>query len=208
MKKKNATYQGKMRNVEEKKKTFKKAVSKIMLKNGFSGLGINKVSREAGISKTLLYRYFGNFKNLVEQYSEELDFCKEHLDLASLPQLSEVAALKVMIAGQFKGLHENTELQRLMLWELFESNYNTISQLKKREAFGEKVLFNRAEKVVTDQQDFRALAAILIAATYYLATYSAVQKVDFCGINISEDKGRKRIIEAMHSILDCYSPPK
>lgn len=72
--KKRKPYSSSLRNVEEKKKRFKQAVGKILVCKGFNGLDINKISLEAWISKNLLYRYFGSYKNLIEQYGTEIDF--------------------------------------------------------------------------------------------------------------------------------------
>lgn len=199
---KKGTYKGKLRNAEEKKKVFRQAVSKIMLKKGFGNFGVNAIANEAGISKTLLYRYFGSCRNLLEQYSEAIDFWLNFLDADELAQLPEAERMKVIIMKQFDYLSASPEMQRLVLWGLFESNYNTATLLKKREEIGEHILLKQTDQLFAGKADFRATAAILVAATYHLATYASVQKITFCGINLSEDSGKKRIKEAMSRILD------
>jgi AcrR family transcriptional regulator len=47
------------------------AVKCIVRKEGFNGLGVNKVAREAGVSKCLIYRYFGSFEHLLSSSTVE-----------------------------------------------------------------------------------------------------------------------------------------
>ena len=41
---------------------------------GFRGIGINVVARRAGVSKELIYRYFGSMDNLIRQLMIREDY--------------------------------------------------------------------------------------------------------------------------------------
>ena len=45
------------------------AVGKIIREEGFKGLGINRIAKEAGCDKVLIYRYFGSMDGLIEGFS-------------------------------------------------------------------------------------------------------------------------------------------
>ena len=63
-----------MKDKDQTKKKLIAAVASIFKTVGHAGLGVNKVSRLAGVNKKLIYRYFGSFENLVEQYVVETDY--------------------------------------------------------------------------------------------------------------------------------------
>lgn len=202
MKKKKKQHNGIYRNVNEKKKRLKKAVGKILGEKGFGQLGVNKVSFEAGISKNLIYRYFGNYKTLIEQYSEDIDYWLSQVEKRDYSEMTEKDISKNLLAEQFNYLISNPEMRQLVLWELHESNYNTTSLLKKREQFAEHLILQKTDKTFDGTIDYRAVVAVLVAGVYHLAAYSSVQKATFCGIDLTQDKGRKRVLDAVNLILD------
>lgn len=63
-----------MKNKENTKKKLLEAVGNIMKDKGAAGLGVNKVAKKAGVSKMLIYRYFGSYETLIQTYIQEKDF--------------------------------------------------------------------------------------------------------------------------------------
>ena len=63
-----------MKNKEETKRKLVAAVAHIFQTEGYVGLGVNKVAKLAGVSKKLIYRYFGSFERLIEAYVMETDY--------------------------------------------------------------------------------------------------------------------------------------
>lgn len=49
------------KNKEQTKRRLIDAVGEIFRTSGYPGLGVNKVAKAAGVSKELIYRYFGSF---------------------------------------------------------------------------------------------------------------------------------------------------
>ena len=60
---------------------FQDAVLKLIADEGCGGLGINSVAHRAGADKVLIYRYFGDFKGLLQRVAESRQW---------LPTASEV----------------------------------------------------------------------------------------------------------------------
>ena len=58
------------------------AVDVILRDEGLEGLGINRVSTLAGVSKVLIYRYFGGLEGLLTRYIQE----KKFFDRSALPE--------------------------------------------------------------------------------------------------------------------------
>src|SRR5690606_18371288 len=152
--------------------------------------------------KNLIYRYFGNYKTLIEQYSEDIDYWLSQVEKRNYSEMTDKDISKNLLSEQFNYLFSNPEMRQLVLWELHESNYNTTTMLKKREQFAEHLFLQKADKTFDGIVDYRAVAAVLVASVYHLAAFSSVQKATFCGIDLTQDKGRKRILEAINLILD------
>ncbi len=197
--KKRGSYNGQIRNVKEKKKRFKETVGKIFTSRNFAELGVNKVANKSGISKSLLYRYFGNFNNLVEQFLLEHDYWSnvdQELSPKSEKQREEV---KDIFNGLFDYLVNKPEGSGLVAWELVEQNRPIFNMLKRRESVGDS-FFSRTDDNFGKEIDFRAISAILIGGIYYLSAYGFQQEVPFFGLEV--DKEGNRIMDAIDFLLD------
>lgn len=71
------------RDLTEKK--ILEAVGKIVEKDGFEAVGVNAVAAESGVSKVLIYRYFGSIDQLLAKYMEQNDFWLNY-NFENLPQ--------------------------------------------------------------------------------------------------------------------------
>ena len=58
--------------IEKDRETTEKrlltAVGEIIEESGLESLGVNAVAQRAGVSKMLIYRYFGSLEDLIAQY--------------------------------------------------------------------------------------------------------------------------------------------
>jgi len=68
---------GQMRKKDdEKEKSIKEAVIKLILQEGFHGTSISKIAKEAGVSPATVYIYFDNkeimLQDIYREYSEEI----------------------------------------------------------------------------------------------------------------------------------------
>lgn len=64
------------RKDDEKQKSIKEAVIKLILKEGFHGTSISKIAKEAGVSPATVYIYYENkeamLQDIYREYSEEV----------------------------------------------------------------------------------------------------------------------------------------
>jgi len=58
------------------------AVGTLLAREGFKGLGVNAVAREAGVDKVLIYRYFGGLSELIADFGREGNFWPSIKELA------------------------------------------------------------------------------------------------------------------------------
>ena len=105
-----------MKNKENTKRRLLDAVGDIIKKNGTGGLGVNKVAQKAGVSKILIYRYFGNLEQLIQAYLLEKDFWTNYkanpcqLDNASLRE-----NIGHLLLRQFSCFYNHCEMKAALI---------------------------------------------------------------------------------------------
>ena len=122
--------------IDRKKQTKKKliqAVGAILGKEGFKGLGVNKVAKAAGVDKVLVYRYFGGLPELIGEYSKTVDFWPTVDELmGSNPELIKAMSPDQQVAEFFKSflsaLRKRPITQDILAWELLERNELTTAR--------------------------------------------------------------------------------
>ena len=69
------------RNADDKKSKLIEAVGETLKENGYRGLGLNKVAARAGVSKPMVYEYFGSLNGLLKAYIAGKDSWVPYLEL-------------------------------------------------------------------------------------------------------------------------------
>ena len=117
---------------------------------GFRGIGVNVVARRAGVSKELIYRYFGSMENLIRQLMDNEDYwsmqSSNKIVTKNSKEFNKNLEIKNMIFKQIDDLRKNKELQEIRRWELIDLNNLTIELAKRREISSKKFLKNNLIK--------------------------------------------------------------
>lgn len=195
--------QEKDRNKTEEK--ILKAVEAIVLKEGVSAIKINNIARAAGVSKVLIYRYFGGIDQLLEKFIVMNDYwIKNTRNHALQRQQGESLRQWILriVKGQFHYLM-NSRLQReIMKWQLTEDNELTRKLDSKREFIGIQFTKEINEQVNDGYGlDLFAITAILTGGIYYLPL-----KTDQCnifnGVSLNDEQGLKRLDKGIEQLVD------
>lgn len=201
MKGKNITVE---RDREATEKRLLDTIGKMIAEEGFEKIGINAVATQSGVSKILIYRYFGSVEGLMAAYIRQHDFWLnlplEFPDREQLPSF-----IKNMFQGQIEQLRNNPTLKRLYRWEL-SCNNDMIAQLREqREKVGIYLVEKVSELTGRPQKEIAAIASFLTASITYLAMLE-----DFCpvynGIPLNEDSGWKQINEGIDILINKILP--
>ena len=99
------------------------AFLEILKEKGPQGIGINSVAKQAGVSKGLIYRYFGGMKGLLLEYAKSGDFFKSLFTIKDGE--NPIENLKNFTKEGTKELRENIFAQEILRWQLMENNENT-----------------------------------------------------------------------------------
>ena len=117
------------------------AVETLLLTKGFSEVGINAISREAGCDKVLIYRYFGGLDGLLERFATDKDLwwnideiIQENMD--EITQYSLAQYLDLLLRRHIKAVQQRPLTQEIMTWEMSDNNPLTVALHKVRSEQG------------------------------------------------------------------------
>ncbi|MDT3402330.1 TetR/AcrR family transcriptional regulator [Mucilaginibacter terrae] len=196
-----------MRNKEQTKRKLIDTVRLIFQKEGYAGLGLNKIARIAGVDKKLIYRYFGNLDGLIEAYVMDTDYWMRFADgVRELSVPAEVQDLKKLLGAilknQFLYFYEDQEMQQLILWELSAKSDLMRSIHHTREEMGKSLLELTDPHFKNKAVNFRAIAALLVGGIYYTILHTRHNGGMFSDVDLSTPEGRQEIIKAIDQVLD------
>lgn len=188
------------RDREATEKRLLDTIGKMIAEHGFEKIGINAVAAQSGVSKILIYRYFGSVEGLMAAYIRQhdfwLNFPLEYPDREELPLF-----IKKMFQGQIEQLRNNPTLKRLYRWELSCNNDMIIKLREQREKVGINLIEKVSELTGYPQREIAVMASMLTASITYL-----VMLEEFCpvynGIPLNEDCGWKQINEGIEVLIN------
>jgi AcrR family transcriptional regulator len=190
------------------------AVGRILARDGFSGLGVNAVAREAGADKVLLYRYFGGIEGLLDAWGEAALAAPEAGPASPAAPDGEALAARsaAALARWARRFRAHPEALEIMRWELLEDNALTRRVAALREAAGRADL--ERLRVPRDQAravDLPAVAALLSAGLLHLALRARTAP-EWLGVPLRSDDGWARLERAaaalVHGVLEGPRPVK
>ena len=175
-------------------------IGQMINESGFEKIGINAVANQSGVSKILIYRYFGSVEGLMAAYIRQHDFWINFPQ--ELPDRNQLQAfLKNMFKEQIEQLRSNPTLKRLYRWELSSDNEMIVKLREQREKAGMQRLAKISELTGYPQEELAPLATLLTASITYL-----VMLEEFCpvynGIPLNNDTGWREIIQGIDTLID------
>ena len=178
------------------------AVGSMIETDGFESLGINAVAQKAGVSKMLIYRYFGGMDQLIAKYILQHDYwVNTELPLHDISGVG--ACLKQMFREQIATLRSNMVLKRLHRWEL--TAYNEVVRLlrERRETNGCELVRVVSRLTKSPYAEVAAMATLLSAAISYLTLIEEQNKV-YNGIDLCSDEGWQQLATGIDQIIDLW----
>ena len=153
----------------------------------------------------MIYSYFGGLDNLLEEYLRSQNYWANIEESEGPIDLSDggKAFSKEAILNHYEFLNKNTEFQKVLLWGLSEQREALKQLSEQQEASGELLFTQITDPHFKDKsEDFRSIMAILIAGSYYLNLHAAYNGIPFCGINLKDENGRKKIEKSLAFLVD------
>lgn len=177
--------------LKESEKKLVESVNAIIEEEGFAKLGINKIARNAGYDKVLIYRYFGGLEGLITAWAKKYDFYIQAYD-AIISKIDSINAesvreiTKEILLTQLDFLRNNRTLQELLLWELSgDVKFKAIREL--REENGNKLQTTLENKLEKRIKSLNMYITILISSINYVVI-STIHYPHFNGVNFSSER--------------------
>ena len=178
------------------------AVVSMIMADGFESLGINAVAQKAGVSKMLIYRYFGGMDQLIAKYILQHDYwVNTELPLHDISGVG--ACLKQMFHEQIATLRSDMVLKRLHRWELTADNEVVNLLRDRRETNGCELVRVVSRLTKSPVAEVAAMATLLSAAISYLTLIEEQNKV-YNGIDLCSDDGWQQLSAGIDQIIDLW----
>ena len=191
-----------MKNREQTEEKILEAVGSIIENQGFEKVGINAIATEAGVSKMLIYRYFGGVEELIAQYLIQKDYWA-NTDVVIINPEAVGNSIKSMFRRQVEQLRNDITLRRLYRWELSTNNQNIRQLRNRREENGCRLIKMVSALTGCPDAQVAALASILSASISYLALLED-QCQSYNGICLQTDEGWNQLMQGIEMIIDLW----
>ncbi len=188
------------------------AVGEVLARDGFGGIGVNAVAKQAGVDKVLIYRYFGGLPALLKTWGKSGRFWPRVDEL-----LGDHAAafLALPVAERYArfmehfidGLRARPLTLEILAAEVLERNELTAVLEAEREAWGEQASRLLGGDEFVRRPELRGLTLLLVAGVQYLLVRSRRIRI-FGGIDIRSDAGWATLKAAVRQMaLGLFPPP-
>ncbi|KVV15028.1 TetR/AcrR family transcriptional regulator [Flavobacterium sp. TAB 87] len=200
-------YQGEINDKERSKRKLINSVGKVLKIKGYSGLTATNIAKAAGLSRRLITTYFDSVDHLVETYVRHKDYWTEASgNIGEIIEQNQgnntKEVINYLLQNQLDYFYNSTEMQKLILWEISEKTKIMYEVCDDRERLGSKIFELADEEFKADIIDIRAISALLVAGIYYTVLHAKSTNTLFCGIDINEPEGMKRIKNAISLIIE------
>jgi AcrR family transcriptional regulator len=180
-----------------------KALEGLLTKRGFEGLGVNAVAQAAGVSKELIYRYFGGLEGLILAWVEERDYWSIRRIDSAQQELGAGADAKTKMRHSLKtflrDLRSKPQIQEIRRWEVHSRSPLARRIARRREEAGRRLI---SQMPRDPAHDVAAIYGVLQAGLCYLVLRSTVLK-SYGGVSLRSAEGWKRFERAIDKILDA-----
>ena len=185
------------------------ATIQLIREHGFDGVGINAIAETAGVSKVLIYRYFGDMAGLLRAVAESIRVIDPDLARGvreSAPADATPGTLVARTTHVLRGMLADNEFMRnVLVWELSQDNELTTALAESRERIGleqtRQFTAVLKERRPDETLDTEALFALLTAGVFYLSLRSERCRV-FNGVDLQSEQGWNRIAGVVQDLLD------
>ncbi len=185
---------------EQTERQILDALEAQICETGMAGVGINVIAKRAGVSKELIYRYFGGMSGLMLAWMKEQDFWTGRSDLLKSDESSQRTPADLilsMLRAQIEALAGNESLREVRRWELIERNDVTAKLADRREQAARQFI-DRIDGL-TGEADVPAMVSIMLAGVLYLTLRSKTES-HFLGVPLRTNEGWERLYAALETL--------
>ena len=192
------------RDREQTQQRILDAVGRVLAREGFAGIGVNAIAKEAEVDKVLIYRYFGGLPDLLSFYGNSGQFWPGVDELLG-PETAESSLaldqqLDRLLERFIEALRQRPLTVEILAWETVARNELTAVLESVREEWGEDLGRRLVRQYPDVHFDVTALMIIFTASIQYLMVRARTIRV-YGGIDLHQTEGWSRLRAAMAGAL-------
>ncbi|MGI3168298.1 TetR/AcrR family transcriptional regulator [Pseudooceanicola sp. C21-150M6] len=171
-----------------------KAVSTVLIRDGFTGLTLKALAGEAGVDKVLIYRYFGPMDAVLAAFAASSVFWPSAQDVVpdADTALTESDRLARFLDRTITELRSRPLTLELLAMEIGSPNPLTAALDEAREAWGTDVARRLGRAHAADAEHLNIAISLILAGVQNLAVRGRGTPV-YSGIHIGSDDGWDQI---------------
>jgi AcrR family transcriptional regulator len=194
------------RNPDERKLKLIAAVGETLKEEGYESLGLNKIAARAGVSKPMVYEYFGSLNGLLKAYIAGNDSWVPYLESLKLPEHPTSEELQKcfvkMLQDQFRFFHQEKEMQRLVHWQIRSYNPLMRATCEAREREGARILKLADDHFRKSGISLKAVMAMLVGGIYYNVLHDTAGLGTMAGMDMKNEKDFDTMFGTIAQIVD------
>lgn len=176
------------------------AVSQLSKEKQLSLITMVDVSKCSGIRVDVLQRNYATIEKVLSLYASSVDYWISDLFNAKHPMDSTTEEqIRELFANLINALYNDSEMQRLLVWELAEDNPTTRRLATSREQFYAEVFAGYKHLFEGTGLHIDIISALINAGIYYLILHR--KRSTFWGVDFYKRSERKRFLEATDQLL-------
>jgi AcrR family transcriptional regulator len=197
------TQETKIPRKRRKKKEIEKLIwdsfERLVIKDGFNGVTLIKLAREASVEPPIIYSRFDSEEDLFNQYAKRNDFWLND-EVQTDTALSPKENLKKVLTNLINNLYENEIMQRILLWALNDTHEITRRITRKREYNNAWLIRYLNEGMGKSGIHSDTVHAILISGIYYLILHRNIST--FSTVDFSDEEGKNLLLKTIPEMID------
>jgi AcrR family transcriptional regulator len=176
---------------------------RLITQNGFNNITLTGLAKEAGVTPIVIYNRFSNLDDLFEKYTKrymrECDYWLNDLariDLNKTPKEN----FKNIVTNLVKELYDNEVMQKVLLWEMNDTNKITRKMAQRRETDSDYLLNYFNSSLGNKKINFNMLLSMLTAGIYYLILHRKIST--FSTIDFNTKQAKDDLMETIEKMID------
>jgi len=179
----------KIRDSEATKKRLVECVGEIVREAGFHSLGVNKIAQLSENDKGVIRYHFGGLAGLLRAYIQDRDYWPPFFERYKIDINADQTEIREMFIAlmqeNLKQFYANKEMQKIILWQITQSNPLLREISEAREDEGEKLFRLTDPTFIGSTVNFKAIIALLLGGTYFAVLQANSIKSRVCGIDLN-----------------------
>lgn len=194
------------RDREATRRSLIEAVGQILAQQGFQGIGVNAVAKQADVDKVLIYRYFDGLPGLIRAYGQEGDFWPSNHelcggDIVAFYHLPPVERAVQVMRNYIQAIRNRPVTQEILAWEMVERNELTAELETVREQRAMELMPLLADPHQGEPDPFAPMISAIVGATVnYLACRSRHIRY-FNGLDLKDDAGWEMLANTFEHLI-------